>query len=211
MSQFYYEGDHRQVARCDIRDERMGLVCLTSPLKSAQSFKASSATRGFTLLELGIIVAILGVLLVLAMPGLRGAMTAGSEASGVGSLRAITSGQAMFAASCGSGYYAPTLALLALPPIDGGGGFVSPAMGSDPAVKSGYTMTLTAGPVAVESSTSCNGIPAGSLVRTYFVGADPLTAGRHFGVNGGQTIYESAAPVVITQAGAPPGATPIQQ
>ena len=59
---------------------------------------------------------------------------------------------------------------------------------------------------------SCNGAAAGAVTWTYFAGADPLpTAGvRFFGLNQNGTIYQSAASVVVTQTGVPPGAIPVQ-
>ena len=72
--------------------------------------------EGFTLMELLIVVAIIGIIAAIAAPGLFRARMAGNEASAIGSLRAINGAQATYAASCGSGFYAPTLANLATPP-----------------------------------------------------------------------------------------------
>ena len=55
----------------------------------------------------------------IAVPGLLRARMAGIEGSSIGSLRAINSAQSSYAASCGSGFYAPSLVSLATPP-DGG-------------------------------------------------------------------------------------------
>ena len=79
-------------------------------------------------------------------------------------------------------------------------------------MKSGYTVTQTAGAAAAGAPASCNGAAAGTVAGTYFAGASP-TAGpgaRFFGTNQGGTIYQSTAAVVVTQNGAPAGATPIQ-
>ena len=169
--------------------------------------------KAFTLIELLIVVAIIGIVAAIAVPGLLRARMSGNEASAIGSLRAINSGQSTYAASCGSGFYAPSLVSLGTAPTVGGGdGFIGTDLNTDPSVKSSYTVTMTAGAAAAGAPASCNGVAAGAAASTYFVSGAPTSGGgvRFFGSNQGGTIYTSTAAVAITQNGAPAGANPIQ-
>ena len=91
-----------------------------------------------------IVVAIIGIIAAIAVPGLLRARMSGNEASAIGSLRAINSAQSIYAGSCGAGFYADTLSGLGTPPTVGGGdGFIGTDLSADPSVKSSYTIALT--------------------------------------------------------------------
>jgi len=131
-------------------------------------------SKGFSLIELLIVVAIILIIAAIAIPNLLRSRIAANQASAVGSLRTYNTAEVTYASTYNTGYTA-TLGYLG-PPASGSmptattaglidnvlSGGTSTAMG---AIKSGYSFTYSPGAVVA------------GRIDTYQIWADPVTRG----------------------------------
>jgi type IV pilus assembly protein PilA len=172
--------------------------------------------NGFTLIELLFVVSIIGILSAMAVPALSRTRMSANEASAIGSMRSIASGEQLFWASCGGGNYASSLGDLSHGPAVGQQGYISadlvPDSSTTSVIKSGYEFELGSD-FAPTATPSCAG---DATVLAYHATADPLPGGgrRFFGTNVGGGIFQSSATLFtdMPDNGTPPApAVPIQQ
>ena len=146
--------------------------------------------KGFSLIELLVVVIIIAIIAAIAIPNLLASRRAANEASAISSLRTIHSAEATYQATAGGGVtYGSLVQLNAASLIDS-------VLGAATSQKSGYTFVLTTG-AQVYCAT---GVP------TTF----QTTGDNNFGVSTPGVIYKNAgagpmgcAAGVLTPAGSP--------
>jgi len=131
--------------------------------------------RGFTLIELMLVVTIVSIIAGIAIPGLLRARMVGNESSAIASLRVTATSQIAYSATCGNGGYAATFIILGTPIGGVGQAFISDDLGrSATPSKSGYNFVLNAG-IYGAGPRDCQGL---NTVAGYYASATPMSYGQ---------------------------------
>ena len=149
-------------------------------------------SRGFTLIELIIVAAIIAIVMSIAMPMYLHARLRANETSAIGSLQSINQAQHVFAQTCGRQKYATSLPGLAKVNPGTSEPYLSPDLtAAKEIVKNGYLIQMSGAEVPDPIQTCTGETPADGYQST----ADPTIPGssglRFFGSNGAVVIYES--------------------
>ena len=148
--------------------------------------------RGFTMIELCVVIVVIGILLATGVAALLRARMSANESAAMGGLRTTASAQFAYSSGCGQGNYATGYVILGTKPASNSQGYISEDLGSaaNPS-RNGYTYSLSMGAGGAASSNDCNGNPT---MTKYYASATPNVLGqtgdRSFAVNQSGSVYQ---------------------
>ena len=182
---------------------------------SAEDVVIPKNQSGFALIDMIFVCGLIGLLSGIALPRLMLAKQAAGSASAIGSMRVISSSQLTFALTCGSGFYAPKLTTLGVPPPGTSEPFISPDLSAtDQVIKSSYAIQMTANAYSGAPGT-CNGLAPNEAGQGFRAAADPTetTNARFFGINSYGLVYEDVTSLfaVMPEVGEPAAGHPLMR
>jgi prepilin-type N-terminal cleavage/methylation domain-containing protein len=138
--------------------------------------------KGFSLVELLVVVIIIAIIAAIAIPNLLASRRAANEASAISSLRTIHSSEATYFSTTGANASYGTLVQLS------GQSLIDNVLGAATSIKSGYQFAVSVSTAAPAGSQYC-----GTATPTTAPPATNRTGDRWFGVSTPGVIYSATA------------------